>query len=51
MSTYVVIRFNRDAPNEVVMRGLTLEQVKEHCARDDSKGADWFHGYTEEEPG
>jgi len=31
-----------------VMKGLTLEEAQEHCQRKDTRGKDWFHGYTEE---
>jgi hypothetical protein len=51
MSTYKIIRFHRDKQNEVISRGLTLQQAKEHCASDDSKGADYFDGFTDEEIG
>jgi hypothetical protein len=51
MSTYKIVRFHRDKQNEVIARHLTLEEAKERCARDDSKGADWFDGFIEEEIG
>ena len=35
--------------SEVIKKGLTLEQAQEHCNREDTKGKDWFDGYTKEE--
>lgn len=48
MSTYEVVRFRRTEDNEVLVRGLTLEQAQEHCRRDDTHGEGWFDGYREE---
>lgn len=49
--TYRIVRFRRDGDNEVLVRGLTLEQAQAHCQRDDTKGEGWFDGYTAEEAG
>ena len=46
--TYKIVRFHFGDENEVVVRGLTLEQAKAHCNRDDTHGDDWFDGYEEE---
>lgn len=48
MTTYKIIRFKRDEENEVLVRGLTLEQAQEHCNRDDTEGDGWFDGYQRE---
>lgn len=49
ISTYSIIRFFADdRPNEVIVRGLTLEQAQAHCGRADTHGSDWFDGYTRE---
>ena len=49
MSDYQIIRFSQDRPNRVVKSGLTLEQARDHCNRDDTRGPGWFDGYQEEE--
>ena len=51
MKTYSVVRFYRDtwfAPQEVVTRGLTLEEAQAHCKREDTRGDGWFDGYEED---
>ena len=46
--TYMIIRFRMKRNNTCIKRGLTLEEAKEWCNREDTKGEDWFDGYTEE---
>jgi hypothetical protein len=48
--SYKIIRFNFDPPNEVVETGLTLEEAREHCQREDTHGDGWFDGYDLEDP-
>ena len=45
--TYMIIRFRFHGDNEVITRGLTLEQAQAHCRRPDtySESARWFDGY------
>lgn len=52
--TYKIIRFRFHGTNEVLVRGLTLEQAQAHCQREDTHGGDtakgtaWFDGYEAE---
>ena len=46
--TYKIVRFNFQGENEVIVRGLTLDQAQAHCKRDDTHGDGWFDGYEEE---
>ena len=48
MKTYKIIRFRFEGKNRTIKKGLTLEEAQEHCQRDDTKGAGWFDGDTEE---
>jgi hypothetical protein len=50
MQTYKIVRFYRDEfkNNKTIKKGLTLEEAQKHCQRDDTKGEDWFDGYTSE---
>lgn len=51
---YKIIRYAEDdRPNRVMMRGLTEEEAKAWCSREDTHGvgADgvrWFDGYRKE---
>ncbi|HEY7030712.1 MAG TPA: hypothetical protein VH482_05250 [Thermomicrobiales bacterium] len=53
-TTYAIIRFRFQGENEVLVRGLTLEQAQAHCQRDDTRGGStddgtaWFDGYEAE---
>ena len=42
---YKIIRFRRDGPNQVLERGLTLDEAQAHCEREDTHGEGWFDGY------
>jgi hypothetical protein len=46
--TYKIIRFKFQADSEVMKSGLTLDEAKEHCQREDTHGDGWFDGYTKE---
>lgn len=46
--TYKIIRFKQDGDDEVIERGLSLEEAQAHCKRDDTHGPGWFDGYDEE---
>jgi hypothetical protein len=50
MGDYMIVRFFADdRPREIRQRGLTLIEAKAWCARSDTKGQDWFDGYTKED--
>jgi hypothetical protein len=48
--TYSIVRFFRDPDKdeEIILDGLTLEEAREHCNREDTHGDGWFDGYREE---
>lgn len=46
--SYMIVRFRFAGDNEVVERGLTLEEAQEWCRREDTHGEGWFDGYAEE---
>jgi len=50
MQNYNIVRFYRNRKNrnrEIIRRGVTLEQAREWCSRDDTRKADeWFDGYV-----
>lgn len=49
MTTYKIIRFKRDAENEVLETGLTLEEAQAHCQDPATSGDGWFDGFTIED--
>lgn len=46
--TYVVIRFRQDGEDEIILRGVTLDEAQAHCRREDTHGEGWFDGYEDE---
>ena len=47
--TYSIVRHYRDTNDtDLIAEGLTLDEAQEHCRREDTRGDDWFDGYTEE---
>lgn len=48
METYRIVRFQKDGEREIIGRGFTLEDAKEHCNRDDTQGPGWFDGFERE---
>jgi hypothetical protein len=47
--TYMIIRFRFDGDNEVVRRGLTLDEAQTHCRDESTHGEGWFDGYEQED--
>jgi hypothetical protein len=51
VTTYRIVRyFREDRPAEVIQTGLTLQQARRHCGREESQGEFWFDGYRAERP-
>jgi len=59
-STYSIIRFHFDKPNETLREGLTLEEAQEHCSDSETSSktcsletslanpGQWFDGFSKE---
>ena len=47
-ATYKIIRFRKNGNQKVVRRGLSLEDAKIWCNREDTHGKNWFDGFTKE---
>ena len=45
---YVIVRYHRDGPSQVIKAGVTLEEAQEHCNDPSTSGLDWFDGYISE---
>jgi len=51
MSTYYIIRYYADdRPSKFIKRVHSEFAVQDHCKRENTHGADWFDGYTDECP-
>ncbi len=50
MTTYRIVRFYRDPSKRprTIHKGLSLEQARAHCSREETHGDGWFDGYTKE---
>lgn len=48
MTTYSIVRFHINKPNEIRQTGLSLMEAQEHCNDSETQGNDWFDGYVEE---
>ena len=48
MKTYKIIRFRFKGESKVIKTGVSLDEARKHCNREDTKGEGWFDGYTEE---
>tara|TARA_Y100000310_G_scaffold265261_1_gene276200 strand:- start:336 stop:485 length:150 start_codon:yes stop_codon:yes gene_type:complete len=46
--TYKIVRYSFYGEPKVIRRGLTLEEARKHCNDPNTKGIDWFDGYTKE---
>jgi hypothetical protein len=45
-ANYFIKRFRFEGETTVVKTGLSLEEAREHCKREDTHGDGWFDGYT-----
>lgn len=43
---YKIVRFRQAGPQDVIARGLTLDEAQAWCRREDTHGPGWFDGYT-----
>ena len=47
--TYRIVRFSIKGRRRIIRKGLTLEEAKSWCSRDDTHGDGWFHGFERED--
>jgi hypothetical protein len=48
MQKYKIIRFYFSGSNEIIKKGLSLEDAQAHCRREDTHGEGWFDGYEKQ---
>ena len=45
---YKIVCFKKSGNNKTVKGGLTLNDARLWCNRPDTKGNNWFHGFTKQ---
>lgn len=50
MPKYHIVRFYMNGNSEYIKTFSNLFDAQEYCRREDTKGEDWFDGYTDKKP-
>ena len=45
---YKIIKFRKSGTQKVMEHNLTLDEAKKYCSRPDTKGKNWFCGFTQQ---
>ncbi len=45
---YKIIKFRKSGTQKVMIKNLTLNEAKRYCSRPDTKGKNWFCGFTKQ---
>ena len=45
---YKIIKFRRSGTQTVLLKNLSLEEAQRYCSRPDTKGKNWFAGFTKQ---
>ena len=48
MATYKVIKFRKSGNHSTLLKGLSIDEAKRYCQREDTRGPNWFCGFTQE---
>jgi len=48
MASYKIIKFRKSGSQSVMERGLSLDEARRYCQREDTHGTNWFCGFTKE---
>tara|TARA_R110002153_G_scaffold45296_5_gene127792 strand:- start:59 stop:220 length:162 start_codon:yes stop_codon:yes gene_type:complete len=46
--TYKIIKFRKSGTQSTLEKGLSINEAKRYCQREDTRGKNWFCGFTEE---
>ena len=46
---YKIIKFRKSGTQKVMERNLSLDEAKRYCSRPDTKGKNWFCGFTQQD--
>tara|TARA_R110001583_G_scaffold10410_1_gene47781 strand:- start:210 stop:365 length:156 start_codon:yes stop_codon:yes gene_type:complete len=45
---YKIIKFRKSGTQTVMIKNLSLNEAKRYCNRPDTKGKNWFCGFTKQ---
>ncbi len=45
---YKIIKFRKSGTQKVMIKNLSLNEAKRYCSRTDTKGKNWFCGFTKQ---
>jgi hypothetical protein len=45
---YKIIKFRKSGTQKVMEKNLTLDEAKRYCSRSDTRGKNWFCGFTQQ---
>jgi len=45
---YKIIKFRKSGTQKVMETNLNLDEAKRYCSRPDTKGKNWFCGFTQQ---
>ena len=45
---YKIIKFRKSGTQKIMERNLSLDEAKRYCSRPDTKGKNWFCGFTQQ---
>jgi|TARA_R110000803_G_scaffold8846_1_gene28402 hypothetical protein len=45
---YKIIKFRKSGTQKVLLTNLSLSDAKRYCSRPDTKGKNWFCGFTKQ---
>jgi len=45
---YKIIKFRKSGTRKTIEKNLSLEEAKRYCSRSDTRGENWFCGFTKQ---
>ncbi len=45
---YKIIKFRKSGTQTILLRNLSLNEARKYCSRPDTKGKNWFCGFTKQ---
>ena len=48
LEMYKIVKFRKSGTQKIMERNLTLDQAKRYCSRTDTRGKNWFCGFTKQ---